>query len=52
MESEIDPTVPVDNQLVDKSQLRANFEAAKNEIEQLMVETSLAWQTTIGIVRV
>jgi hypothetical protein len=40
MASEIDPTVFPDNQLVDKADLREQFEIAKNEITALQSSTS------------
>ncbi len=48
MASEIDATVPADNVQVDKSLLRDNFQAAKNEIEELQGKTSLASQIAFG----
>jgi hypothetical protein len=42
MASDIDATVPADNVKADKSLIRANFLAAKNEIEDLQRETGLA----------
>lgn len=41
MTSQIDPTVFPDNQLVDKADLREQFEIAKNEITALQTNTSL-----------
>jgi|CXWL01.1.fsa_nt_gi hypothetical protein len=46
--SSIVATVPVDNVKVQKSDMRANFLAAKNEINQLFKETSLGWLMAIG----
>lgn len=48
MASEIDATVPADNVQVDKALIRANFAAAKSEIEDLQDETSLAYQIGFG----
>lgn len=44
MASEIDDTVPADNVQVDKALIRANFTAAKNEIDALQNATSVARQ--------
>lgn len=41
MASAIDPAVPADNVKVAKSDIRDNFQAAKNEIEALQEQTSL-----------
>jgi hypothetical protein len=41
MASEIDPTVFPDNQLVDKADLRAQFQIAKQEITELQSSTSV-----------
>jgi len=40
MASEIDPTVFVDNQKVNKAELRDQFTTAKNEITELQLATS------------
>lgn len=40
MASEIDPSVFPDNQLVDKADLREQFEIAKQEITELQTRTS------------
>lgn len=42
-ESEIDATVPADNVQVAKADVRANFSAAQQEINQLFVLTSYPW---------
>ena len=41
MASDIDPTVFPDSQLVDKADLREQFEIAKNEITALQSSTSM-----------
>lgn len=41
MASQIDPTVFPDNQLVDKADLREQFQIAKQEITELQGNTSL-----------
>lgn len=41
MASEIDPSVFPDNQLVDKADLRDQFEIARNEITELQDRASL-----------
>lgn len=41
MASEIDPTVFPDNQLVDKADLRDQFNIAKNEITELQDRVSI-----------
>lgn len=43
MASAIDTSKPADNVKVAKSDLRANFQAAKDEIEDLQRHTSVAW---------
>ena len=40
MSSAIDPTKPVDNELASKADLRANLQAAKDEIEDLQLQVS------------
>lgn len=49
MSSNIDETVPVDNQRVEKAAVRANFSAAKDEIEALQRQVSLAWRIALGV---
>lgn len=48
MASTIDVTIPADNVKVDKADLRANFAAAKTEIESLQRLTTLPWRMAIG----
>ena len=48
-ESEIDATIPADNEKVDKSEVRANFGHAKDEIDDLYRYTGLAWQIATNI---
>ena len=48
--SSIDSTKPADNVAVDKADLRANFTAAKEEINDLYKEVSLARRIAFGIV--
>lgn len=50
MPSDIDEAVPADNVKADKALIRANFAAAKSEIEELQENTSLAMQMALGIV--
>ena len=47
--SEIDADIPADNVKVDKADLRANFTAAEDEINQLFRETGLPWLLSMGI---
>lgn len=50
--SEVDETVPADNVQVDKALIRANFQAAKDEIDELLRRTGYAWVTvTRGLSR-
>lgn len=49
MASQIDEAYPVDNEQVDKALLRANFRAAKEEIEALQAKNSLPVQIAFGI---
>jgi hypothetical protein len=49
MASNIDETFPRDNEQVQKSEMRANFAAAKEEIEALQAKTSLPVQIAFGI---
>jgi hypothetical protein len=49
MASQIDPTKPVDNIPAVKSELRANLQHAKDEIEELQRQTSLAWLIALGV---
>lgn len=49
MASQIDPTKPADNIPAVKSELRANLQAAKDEIEELQRQTSLAWLIALGV---
>lgn len=50
-ESTIDPDVPADNVKVDKADLRANFQAAKDEIDDLYRYTGMAWQLANNLIR-
>lgn len=47
MASGIDPTFPADNVKPPKSGFRQNFQAAKDEIESLQRQTSLAYRMAI-----
>lgn len=49
-ESNIDPDIPADNEKVSKADLRDNFQAAKSEIEALMVSTSYAKRYALGMI--
>lgn len=49
MASNIDETVPADDELVDKADLRANFSAAKDEIEALQRVSTYPWLLATGI---
>lgn len=50
--SDIDPTVPPDNVQVDKATLRSNFEAAEDEINELLRRTGYAWMLAMrGLTR-
>lgn len=50
MSSNIDPTKPADNVPAEKSDLRANLQATKDEIEELQRETKLPWLIALGVV--
>ena len=50
MASEIDDTIPADNEKVDKADLRANFAAAKSEIEALQAKSGVPGQIAYGLV--
>ena len=52
MASDIDPTIPPDGQRAEKAAFRQNFLAAKEEIEALQEETSLAWLMAKGVIAV
>lgn len=49
MASEIDPTKPEDNIPAVKSELRANLQAAKDEIEELQQKTRVPWLIALGV---
>ena len=49
MSSQIDPTKPADNVPAVKSEQRANWQSAKNEIEELQRQTKLAWLIALGV---
>lgn len=44
MASNIDETIPADNVKVEKSDIRRNFQYAKEEIEEQQRVSSLPWQ--------
>ena len=46
--SSIDATIPADNEKVDKAEMRANFNHAKTEINELYRKTREAWKIVIG----
>lgn len=46
--SAVDPTVFPDNVDVDKAQVRATLQAAKDELDQLFKDTSVARQVMFG----
>jgi hypothetical protein len=48
MASEIDPTVFPDNELVDKADLRNQFQIAKQEITALQASTSFIRQAIVS----
>lgn len=48
MASNIDETIPPDNVKASKSDVRQNFATAKEEIEDLQRQTSLAWRIATG----
>jgi hypothetical protein len=48
-ESAIDPAVPADNEKVSKADMRDNFQAAKDEIDELFVATSYARRYAEGL---
>ena len=52
MASNIDPTKPADGVAADKADLRANLRAARDEIEDLQRQTSLAWQSAFILGRI
>ena len=52
MASNIDPTVPKDNVKVDKSLLRANAAAAKEEIEALQAKATIPRQIAFGLMNI
>jgi hypothetical protein len=47
-ESKIDESVPADNVQVDKALIRANFRAAKDEIEDIYQRIDLPYQMAFG----
>jgi hypothetical protein len=49
MASNIDPTKPRDGVPAEKSDLRANLQHAKDEIEELQRQTRLAWLLALGV---
>tara|TARA_Y100000034_G_C6899377_1_gene415395 strand:- start:947 stop:1105 length:159 start_codon:yes stop_codon:yes gene_type:complete len=49
MSSDIDATKPADNVQVSKQDMRDNFLAAKDEIEELQRLTGIPWQIAIGV---
>lgn len=49
MASNIDPTKPQDGVPAVKSELRANLQHAKDEIEELQRQTRLAWLLALGV---
>lgn len=52
MASDIDASVPADNVLVDKSDIRANFRTARDEITELQRKTRLPWLIAFGLMEV
>lgn len=48
MSSNVDTTIPADNERPIKSEFRAQFQTIKDEIEALQRETRLAWKIAIG----
>ena len=46
--SNIDATIPPDNLKADKAAFRANFSAAKNELNEMFRRTGLAYQIAHG----
>lgn len=50
MASDIDETVPADNVKADKALIRANFAAAKSEIEDLQDATDYGKMVAIGAI--
>ena len=51
MTSSIDNTFPPDDEKVDKALMRANFAAAKTEIEDLQRKVRLPWQVAFDLVK-
>jgi len=49
MASNIDATVPANNVKVNKSDLRDNFQAAKEEIEELQRRVRYPFQVAFGL---
>ena len=52
MASEVDATVPADNVVVDKADIRENFRVIKEEITNLQTSTNLARQIAFDLVDV
>lgn len=48
MASDVDDTIPADNEKVDKADLRNNFTTIKEEIEDLQRATRLPGQIAFG----
>lgn len=50
MSSGVDASVPADNVRAEKAKFRANFQAIKDEIEELQRQTELPWLIAMGVV--
>lgn len=47
--SNVDVTIPADNEKVSKADIRTNFAAIKSEIEDLQRKTDLPWRIATGV---
>lgn len=49
MASNIDPTIPADRVRAEKAAFRSNFQASKDEIEELQERTEVPWLIALGV---